>query len=246
MEMPLPKKPTLSDSSRYQIAITVSLVVHGLLIVLLGLGIWCSPTVRRQVLIPIELAIAEQVEPQPAETAAIVVTASQPQPTTEQPPEQKVVAGGLKLAKTYQPSGFNKQVKPGPAAPAILTSKNGTEAAGQVANGVDKAGEGGGEEGPAGPTYGPAVVSGPMPVYPKGALDQDLEGKVSLTVKISSAGSVESVSVKSSSGHEMLDRAAVRAVQRGWLFKSGMTAGKSAAGEITVTFEFSGGTVKGG
>ncbi len=78
---------------------------------------------------------------------------------------------------------------------------------------------------------------GPDPIYPKAALDQGLEGAVTLTVTVGPNGEVQDVTVSSSSGHASLDQAAVRAVKR-WTFTPGMQKGKPAAGKIKVPFRF--------
>jgi len=52
--------------------------------------------------------------------------------------------------------------------------------------------------------------------------------------------------VAESSGHALLDEAAVRAVKQGWTFQPAMTKGKPASGKVTVIFVFSGASVKRG
>ena len=69
----------------------------------------------------------------------------------------------------------------------------------------------------------------PLPIYPKNALDQDLEGTVILAIGIGDNGAIDAVEVAKSSGHAILDNAAIRAVRNGWVFKPGMTKGKPAS-----------------
>jgi protein TonB len=77
-------------------------------------------------------------------------------------------------------------------------------------------------------TEQPAVVTqaaplyrqNPPPDYPPLARRRGQEGTVQLEVLVNSRGGVNDIRLAKSSGHELLDRAAVRAVQT-WLFQPG-------------------------
>jgi len=58
----------------------------------------------------------------------------------------------------------------------------------------------------------------PAPAYPRAALEQRLEGTVTLLIGVNPDGSVESVEVKTSSGRVTLDRAAVLHVKAKYKF----------------------------
>jgi protein TonB len=90
---------------------------------------------------------------------------------------------------------------------------------------------------PAGPTYGPGVGPGPLPVYPKNALDQNLQGTVTLAITVSPEGKAAGVRVTGSSGHALLDEAARRSVAR-WTFTPAMKNGKPVEGAVTVKIRF--------
>jgi len=120
----------------------------------------------------------------------------------------------------------------------VVTSPRGEEPAGATGAGREAQGPGGQEHQPAGPTHGPGIVGGPLPGYPKDAQDRGLEGRVTLSVTVASDGSVTSVEVAESSGHRLLDEAAVRAVRQGWTFTAGMDRGQPAGGRVSLTFEF--------
>jgi len=225
---------------RFGIATGASVALHAIILIAIGL-LASRAQVVRQVLIPVEITVEK-----PAET----------------PVEQRVVLGGgghregpLKVtdapaivAKPVKrpPSSAGGRAKAAPAPPRILTSKGGKTPSGPVGKGREPSGAGGKEDSPGGPTYGPGVVGGPLAVYPKNALDQDLEGTVTVSVAVGPEGAITSVSVAKSSGHRLLDDAAVRAVKAGWTFKPGMRKGKPAEGEVSVTFVFSAGSVKRG
>ncbi len=188
-----------------------------------------------EVLIPIELSLVGeaggqvelggggQPEAEPKEVSA-------PAPSPEPSPEK--------------PTSEGEAAEPAPAAPEVLTSEKGEEPAAPVGEGEEEAGPGGPEEKPAGPTRGPGAAGGSAPTYPKDALDRGLEGKVSLSVAVAADGAVSSVSVAHSSGHDILDQAAVRAVKRDWRFLAALENGEPTSGSITVTFEFTSGKVE--
>ena len=83
----------------------------------------------------------------------------------------------------------------------------------------------------------PDCVHNPPPAYPRAARRRGYEGLVLLLVRVSAAGVSLSVEVKESSGHPVLDRAAVKAVQR-WRFKPATADGKPTAGEVEVPIRF--------
>jgi protein TonB len=213
----------MSERRRYRIAGLISLAFHALLVLVIGLLAMRIP-LRPEVLIPIELTVAERPEP-------TITLGGGGKP--EAPKNAESAAAVVKKAPA-KPSSAGGKAERAPAPPRLLTSRNAKEPAGPTGNGRE----------PAGPAYGPNLVGGPLPAYPKDALDRGLEGRVILTVLVGSDGKVEAVTVESSSGQPVLDEAAVRAVKQGWVFDPGMANGKPAPGKARVTFEFSGGTVK--
>jgi len=76
----------------------------------------------------------------------------------------------------------------------------------------------GGSEGPIAPSFGGAAyLSNPKPAYPALGKRMGLEGTVRLKVLISREGSALQIEIAQSSGHEILDKAAIEAV-RNWRF----------------------------
>lgn len=63
----------------------------------------------------------------------------------------------------------------------------------------------------------PAVIEGPLPRYPRQALRMNWQGTVRLRIRIDARGEVLGVEVSESSGHGVLDDAAVEAFER-WVF----------------------------
>lgn len=76
------------------------------------------------------------------------------------------------------------------------------------------------------------------PAYPQEALQAGMQGRVVLRVVVKSSGSVKSAVVESSSGHTMLDVAAMNAVQQ-WRFSPARRGGLSVESEIFVPVNFS-------
>jgi protein TonB len=62
----------------------------------------------------------------------------------------------------------------------------------------------------------------PQPPYPKIALEQGQQGKVTLLLSADEAGNIISVEVKESSGFPVLDRSAVDFVKRHWTVPKGV------------------------
>ncbi len=76
------------------------------------------------------------------------------------------------------------------------------------------------------PTKPGRPIRNPNPVYPPEAVEQRLEGRVVLSVTITASGEVSKVRVAESSGHEMLDQAALDAVFQ-WRFSPATQDGKA-------------------
>ena len=91
------------------------------------------------------------------------------------------------------------------------------------------------------PILPPRPISGasgnPRPDYPAAARRHGLQGKVVLRVEVSAEGRAQSVEVKVSSGHSILDEAALDAVRR-WRFNPASQNGNPVAGAAEVPIEF--------
>lgn len=84
----------------------------------------------------------------------------------------------------------------------------------------------------------PLYRENPPPSYPAKARRRHLEGTVILEVQVSREGRVENLSVKESSGHRILDRAAVSSVEQ-WIFEPGRRNGVRVAMTVLVPVRFS-------
>ncbi|MFO7604797.1 MAG: energy transducer TonB [Desulfurivibrionaceae bacterium] len=83
----------------------------------------------------------------------------------------------------------------------------------------------------------PLYRKNPPPEYPSLARRRHLQGTVVLEVSVSAEGTVEELMVEESSGHKVLDRAALRAVGD-WLFEPGRRGGERIAMRVMVPVRF--------
>ncbi len=77
----------------------------------------------------------------------------------------------------------------------------------------------------------------PLPVYPPEALRRGLDGRVVLRLTISAEGEVTKLTVAGSSGHAILDQAAVAAVSR-WRFIAATWAGRPVSWSARLPVHF--------
>ncbi|MDB6174051.1 MAG: hypothetical protein JWL59_3362 [Chthoniobacteraceae bacterium] len=75
------------------------------------------------------------------------------------------------------------------------------------------------------------------PPYPEAARAQRLEGTVTLRVSVDARGRVAGVGIQLSSGHAILDRAAVNSV-RSWQFEPARSNGTAVAAEVELPVRF--------
>jgi protein TonB len=83
----------------------------------------------------------------------------------------------------------------------------------------------------------PGPVYNPPPAYPRAARRRGLEGRVTLQVHIDRYGRVQQVAVQISSGHPILDRAAIRTVRR-WRFAPAGRNGRAVAAQLQIPVVF--------
>ena len=83
----------------------------------------------------------------------------------------------------------------------------------------------------------PLYRQNPPPEYPLLARRRQLEGTVVLEALVGPAGRVRELSVKESSGHQLLDEAALRAVKN-WRFAPGRQGTTPVAMPVLVPVRF--------
>lgn len=75
------------------------------------------------------------------------------------------------------------------------------------------------------------------PAYPSLAREQGEEGETVVRVRLDRLGNAEEVLLHASSGHPMLDRAALAAVQR-WAFEPGRRNGEAVPAWVQIPVRF--------
>ncbi|MDF9390913.1 MULTISPECIES: energy transducer TonB [Methylococcus] len=214
-----------------------------LIVCLAHLGVWWScrqlkllePEARPSQPIEVSLAMIAPA-PKAAEPAAQPAPAP-PKPVTPRKPRS--VAKPKPLAKTLP--------KPFPVQPERTVGESAakTEPAApppETPSAAPAEGTGGGS-GPAVPASTPAnfnanYLHNPVPEYPMFARKQRWQGKVMLKVHVLPTGLPAEVELQSSSGHDILDEAAMETVRR-WRFVPATKGGKAVASWVVVPLEFS-------
>lgn len=87
------------------------------------------------------------------------------------------------------------------------------------------------------PVGNAAYLHNPAPRYPEAAQEEGWEGRVVLRVHVDAAGRPVSVDLHSSSGHDMLDKAALAAVRR-WTFVPAKRGSTPIDGWVDVPLDF--------
>jgi protein TonB len=88
------------------------------------------------------------------------------------------------------------------------------------------------------PDFKADYLNNPRPAYPMAARRMGWEGRVVLNVEVLAEGSCGDVNVFQSSGHEVLDNAALRTV-KGWHFVPASRAGRPVTQWFKVPIQFS-------
>lgn len=83
----------------------------------------------------------------------------------------------------------------------------------------------------------PAYALNPPPRYPRPALERGWEGTVLLQVSVTAGGNVAELKVERTSGHPVLDRAALEAV-RSWRFRPARLGERPMEGTVLVPVAF--------
>ena len=81
------------------------------------------------------------------------------------------------------------------------------------------------------------VAGNPAPRYPRAARRRGIEGRLVLQVLVDTGGTARRVEIFATSGHRLLDEAAVAAVRR-WRFVPGQRDGRAAPSVVRVPVAF--------
>lgn len=83
----------------------------------------------------------------------------------------------------------------------------------------------------------PTPVNKMPPIYPSSLLSKGIGGRVLVSCTVDTGGQVAATSIKQSSGHPDLDKAAINAVNK-WKFKPGTKGGRKVKATCIVPFNF--------
>jgi protein TonB len=87
------------------------------------------------------------------------------------------------------------------------------------------------------PRFNAAYLNNPPPAYPLAARRRGMEGRVLVRAEVQADGSCNRVELKKTSGHDLLDQAALEAVKK-WRFVPARKGGQAVAAwvEVPITF----------
>lgn len=204
-------------------SITIVVMLH-----LAAIFAWMSlppivPTSEREMEVTVATIIAPAVQPEviPAPPPPQPVPLPRKMVPEPKPAPVESVAQPREEAPVEQPSGSAPVVAPAPvvaAAPVITPSA-------PVIPDVE-------------PDYKASYLNNPRPPYPFAARRMGLQGKVVLNVEVLAEGLCGQVSVHQSSGHEMLDNAALQTVKT-WKFIPARQAGNAVTKWFKIPIQFS-------
>lgn len=209
-------------------ATILSLAVHGLL---LGLLAWTLPhdyrgAYREDTDISIELA----------ELAPISALASAPQAATADQPTGDSEA--LKRELIEAPTLERMPKKTAKKAERKKASAKASGKAVEQGTAAHAASEKHAPKGLQASNPAPAIgANNPRPNYPELARKRGQEGVVRIRCQVDAAGTVSAANVAVSSGHKLLDDAALKTVYK-WRFKPAINNGAPVGGYVVVPIEF--------
>lgn len=250
-EQPMEQEVAGRRKTTWPLPVIAAIALHGAAVAL----VLASSLLPRQTpmltgeIIPVTLYAAA-----PAATTASITTPSPAPPTPAiQPPKPapkpvpRTVTRSIKPISKTPPQAVSVSPKPAakaapPAPPEVTTAPQmaqGSENAEQSSGTAVKAGPSG-EKGGTANTVVPArprYRDNPPPAYPELARRRQIEGTVVLEALVNGRGRVDDLNVHASSGYNLLDDAALRAV-RNWLFDPGKKGGMPMAMTVLVPVRF--------
>lgn len=196
---------------RILLASLLSIVVHAIA----GQWLWqpAAHKISFSLPRPLEVFLAAPVAIQPP------MPATQPAQETAHTPAPRPAASthALPLINAQAPVASSAGEVPSPAAPEIKSPT--TESAITA------------------PVFDAAYLQNPQPPYPLSARRRGIEGKVLLRAEIRPDGISSRVEVKKSSGWEILDQAALQAVQ-GWRFSPARRGNEAITAWVEIPINF--------
>lgn len=226
----------------------LSLALHGLLLT----GAWLWPTTPAETPIrpePVTLVSLAAAPPVPASPAARPEPVQSPPEPTPAPPkpaaapkpevalERKPAPPPKPAPRRTTPSTTALAVEPVRAAPSPAAHSPAAPTEPAITRAAAPQAPGAVEQAPIAIDLNAAYRLNPAPNYPPLALRRRWEGTTRLRVELDSEGRPITVTLADSSGHAILDEAALEAVRR-WRFRPATRSGKPVPATVEVPIVF--------
>jgi periplasmic protein TonB len=221
-----------------RVGLIVSIVLHGIAVAVL----WSVPDSSTPVL-PVAQVIEVTLVTPPAPQPVMPAAPPSPHPAVT---SQENVAPGRPASSRPKPAP--QKIKPSPVKKTVVlrlpekpaedkieitTAKTMTATAAPAAAKASTSSP----QITTAPVFDAAYLKNPPPVYPALARRRGEEGRVLLAVRVSTEGKAEKVTVSQSSGSELLDHAALTAVQA-WRFIPAKRGDAAIVAEVIVPVVF--------
>lgn len=224
---------TLTERGNYLIAVLISLTFH-LLILLIYIPQYINsqPNIETYPVGLVEVAGGSGFGSGIGDSVAVTETMAAPENPALAPPSKTVEERGTKDKTVIIPAVKSKPDRderlPIPKKEGIAASKEEEAKAGFPGGSATRGNSGTGTQGNGAGTgtgvgfgtgEGMITLLGPLPPYPKNAMNEGKEGDVAVRILVKADGGLEQVNITKTSGDARLDKVAVGAVERGWRFK---------------------------
>ncbi|NOT11794.1 MAG: energy transducer TonB [Methylococcaceae bacterium] len=233
------------DDQKYRAALCTALVILLHILVILRLMQPAIEEIKLATPLPIEVTLLPAPKKQ-ADAGAIKAKPIEKPKTKTLPPKpkpvqkQKPVAPKKAVVKPVMPDTIAPVIK-APALPTQQSVTNTQTSASNTSNSptsvTSKTSSAAKTDAQTDANFRPYYSSNPKPQYPSIARSRHLEGKVLLKVKVSAEGHSVHVSIDKTSGFDMLDNAAIEAVQN-WKFAPARRGDTPVACTVTIPISF--------
>jgi periplasmic protein TonB len=195
--------------------------------------------------VPKVVELVELPAPLPAAAAPVHAQAEPPKPPVNHAPPPRAVTPPVHQRPAQQPARTVEPAKAQPAADAPATATPTTPATSNTSNAAvahadthtGNAAPAAADEPVTAPIGNADYLHNPAPDYPRVAEAHEWQGRVLLHVHVLASGRPDRVELQTSSGHSVLDDAAIAAV-RNWLFVPAKRGATAIDGWVSVPVNF--------
>ena len=180
---------------------------------------------------PVKKAEPPKPKPEPVKKPEKKVVKKKP--VKKAPQKEVITRAPVEEKPSESASDVVNPSQAGDSDEVALSRPSSNAVTGSGGTGLGSSGEGKGSDAVGYPDYG----INPKPKYPMIAKRYGYEGPVVLNVYVLENGRVGKIQLKKSSGYDVLDNSALKAV-KGWVFVPGMRNGKPASSWVVVPVRF--------